>query len=226
MATLLPLSLPIIGSPANHAAFGAFIQYQPNERDERMYRQSQFDASASSVTHEKTNIAPTTTTVPPYLWDTKDPDLDDALHNPDPVRDAQLDRHWTLLSSRGWANFAMLFILAFGLIMLFGGYPIYVNFAMKRPLNIPGFNLGGTNGTGQVPLLQHFPSLVDTDTPDDAKTRVGTDGQIYNLVFSDEFNTDGRSFYPGDDPYWEAVDLHYWPTGDIGEYGVHGNHEA
>jgi hypothetical protein len=30
------------------------------------------------------------------------------------------------------------------------------------------------------------------------------------LVFSDEFNTDGRSFYPGDDPYWEAADLHYW----------------
>ena len=36
------------------------------------------------------------------------------------------------------------------------------------------------------------------------------------LVFSDEFNVDGRSFYPGDDPYWEAVDLHYWPTGDLG----------
>jgi hypothetical protein len=32
------------------------------------------------------------------------------------------------------------------------------------------------------------------------------------LVFSDEFNTDGRSFYPGDDPYWEAVDLNYWVT--------------
>jgi hypothetical protein len=31
-----------------------------------------------------------------------------------------------------------------------------------------------------------------------------------HLVFSDEFNTDGRTFYPGDDPYWEAVDLHYW----------------
>jgi hypothetical protein len=30
------------------------------------------------------------------------------------------------------------------------------------------------------------------------------------LVFSDEFNTDGRTFYPGDDPYWEAEDLHYW----------------
>jgi hypothetical protein len=49
----------------------------------------------------------------------------------------------------------------------------------------------------------------------------------------DEFNTDGRSFYPGDDPYWcvsfslvtlqltqhrEAVDLHYWPTGDLEWY--------
>jgi hypothetical protein len=30
------------------------------------------------------------------------------------------------------------------------------------------------------------------------------------LVFSDEFRVDGRTFYPGDDPYWEAVDLHYW----------------
>jgi beta-glucanase (GH16 family) len=34
----------------------------------------------------------------------------------------------------------------------------------------------------------------------------------WTLVFSDEFNTDGRTFYAGDDPYWEAVDLHYWGT--------------
>lgn len=38
------------------------------------------------------------------------------------------------------------------------------------------------------------------------------------LVFSDEFNTDGRTFYPGDDPFWEAVDLHYWPTGNTEWY--------
>ena len=31
-------------------------------------------------------------------------------------------------------------------------------------------------------------------------------------MFSDEFETDGRTFYPGDDPYWEAVDLNYWQT--------------
>lgn len=38
------------------------------------------------------------------------------------------------------------------------------------------------------------------------------------LVFSDEFNVDGRSFYPGDDPYWEAVDLHYWQTNNLEWY--------
>jgi beta-glucanase (GH16 family) len=53
--------------------------------------------------------------------------------------------------------------------------------------------------------------LIDLDTPRSAYTRAGYyDGKTYNLVFSDEFNTEGRSFYPGDDPYWEAVDLQYW----------------
>jgi len=37
-------------------------------------------------------------------------------------------------------------------------------------------------------------------------------------VFSDEFNTPGRTFWKGDDPYWEAVNLHYWQTGDLEWY--------
>jgi|ERR1700722_8929064 len=53
--------------------------------------------------------------------------------------------------------------------------------------------------------------LVDLDTPHSAYTLPSFyDGSSWQLVFSDEFNTDGRTFYPGDDPYWEAVDLHYW----------------
>jgi beta-glucanase (GH16 family) len=44
------------------------------------------------------------------------------------------------------------------------------------------------------------------------------DGTELQLVFSDEFNNDGRTFYPGDDPYWEAVDLHYWQTGNLEWY--------
>lgn len=57
--------------------------------------------------------------------------------------------------------------------------------------------------------------LIDPDTPADNRTRIGTDGHIYELVFSDEFNEDGRSFWSGDDPYWEAGDLHYWSTRNL-----------
>lgn len=43
-------------------------------------------------------------------------------------------------------------------------------------------------------------------------TRTGSDGNEWTLVFSDEFNQEGRTFFEGDDPYFTAVDLHYWPT--------------
>lgn len=57
-----------------------------------------------------------------------------------------------------------------------------------------------TNSTGQVPQIQNLPSMVDKDTPTSVYTRTGYDGEDYELVFSDEFNTDGRTFWPGDDP--------------------------
>lgn len=89
-----------------------------------------------------------------------------------------------------------------------------------------GYNLGGINSTGQVNLLSllkaqlsHAPQipsignfgLIDLDTPKEAYNRYSyRDGSHMVLVFSDEFNEDGRTFYPGDDPYWEAENLHYW----------------
>lgn len=155
--------------------------------------------------------------VPPYMWDVKDPDLDDALHNPDPIRDRALDRSFTLFSARGWMNASALVVLIVGLLALFIGYPI-ITFEQHPQTVGPGFNLGGANGSGQVPDLPHMPVLIDRDTPDNAKTRTGTDGKQYNLVFSDEFETAGRTFWPGDDPYWEAVNLNYWPTGDLEWY--------
>lgn len=63
-----------------------------------------------------------------------------------------------------------------------------------------------------------MPQLIDPETPEYAKTRTGIDNYQYELVFSDEFNTDGRTFYPGDDPFWEAVDLNYWATKDYEWY--------
>jgi hypothetical protein len=142
--------------------------------------------------------------MPQYLYD-KDPDLDDALH--DPSLNSTFDS-WTLFSLRGWINALTLVFIVIGLVTLFAGYPIIWFFTNpKGPIR--GFNLGGINGTGQIPDL-NIPSLIDADTPSSAYTRTGNDGEKYNLVFSDEFETEGRSFYPGDDPYWEAVDLHYW----------------
>jgi hypothetical protein len=53
--------------------------------------------------------------------------------------------------------------------------------------------------------------MIDLDTPQDVYTKPSyRDGSPMQLVFSDEFNIEGRTFYPGDDPYWEASDLYYW----------------
>jgi beta-glucanase (GH16 family) len=75
-----------------------------------------------------------------------------------------------------------------------------------------------TNGTGQVPDITGFRGLIDRDTPTSAYTKTGSDGQEYTLVFSDEFNMDGRTFYDGDDPYWTAMDMYYYSTGDLEYY--------
>jgi beta-glucan synthesis-associated protein KRE6 len=62
----------------------------------------------------------------------------------------------------------------------------------------------------EVPSMGNW-ALIDIETPSSAYTRPAWTGNTeMELVFSDEFNTDGRTFYPGDDPFWEAVDLHYW----------------
>ena len=69
--------------------------------------------------------------------------------------------------------------------------------------------------------MQTMFALIDPDTPADAQTHKSTeDGTDWQLVFSDEFNTEGRTFYPGDDPFWEAADLHYWGTNNL-EWCVH-----
>lgn len=85
---------------------------------------------------------------------------------------------------------------------------------VKKQTNQGGFNLGGTNATGQVAVMPGNFGLIDLDTPQAAYTKASymNAGDQWDLVFSDEFNTDGRTFYPGDDPFWEAANLHYWQT--------------
>ena len=101
-------------------------------------------------------------------------------------------------------NVTAMLLLCFGLITLFAGYPVITYLGRTTEASNVGYNLGGINGSGQVPDLPGLPQLMDPETPSNVKTRTGYDGKKYNLVFSDEFNSPGRTFYPGDDPYWEA----------------------
>jgi hypothetical protein len=104
----------------------------------------------------------------------------------------------TIFTYRGLTNIGCLFILALGVLCLFAGYPIISYYTQNSLKSNGAYNLGGINGTGQVPLISNFPSLVDADTPDSAKTRTGFDGNSdWELVFSDEFNKDGRTFFDG-----------------------------
>ncbi|KAJ3514147.1 hypothetical protein NMY22_g14838 [Coprinellus aureogranulatus] len=127
---------------------------------------------------------------------------------------------WNLWSHRGFSNILSLFILVGGVLALFIAYPI-VTYVQRRPTSfLGGYNIGGINASGQVPIIRGNYGLIDDETPTSAYTKPSwhDPSQQMRLVFSDEFNTDGRTFYPGDDPYWEAVDLHYWATGNLEWY--------
>jgi beta-glucanase (GH16 family) len=64
-----------------------------------------------------------------------------------------------------------------------------------------------------------FGGWIDPDTSNEFKfVKSHTDGRKYELVFSDEFNTNGRHFHDGSDPRWTAINkndytnfaLHYY----------------
>ncbi|CAK5274062.1 unnamed protein product [Mycena citricolor] len=169
--------------------------------------------SGSSDTHsmaEKFDLASD-----PTMWATDlRPEPDDALHNPDPRLDRGPSRN--IFTGRGMQNLGCLLIMAACIVALFLGYPLVSHFDKTRQ------NLAvatTVNATGQVASMGNF-GLIDLDTPQDLHMIYGyhDPSQELQLVFSDEFNQDGRSFYPGDDPYWEAGDLHYWSTGDLEWY--------
>ena len=57
--------------------------------------------------------------------------------------------------------------------------------------------LQGINGSGQVPDITNSFALVDPDTPQSAYHHTSFESQAqWDLVFSDEFNRDNRTFYP------------------------------
>ena len=99
------------------------------------------------------------------------------------------------------------------LVDLLAGFPVASHLLSHKQTSQGGFNLGGINATGQLPVIPGNRGLIDVATPKEAYTKQSyMSSDTLELVFSDEFNVDGRSFYAGDDPYWEAPNLHYWGT--------------
>ncbi|KAL1743096.1 beta-glucan synthesis-associated [Schizophyllum fasciatum] len=144
---------------------------------------------------------------------------DDRLHYPDWRRDRGKDMGGSIATCRGLTNLGCVVLLSVLIVALFAGYPIATTLSKTAQSRNGGFNLGGINGTGQVPEMQGNWGAIDPDTPEGVRTKTGwTSEGEYTLVFSDEFNTNYRTFYPGDDPFWEAVDLHYWGTNNLEWY--------
>lgn len=155
----------------------------------------------------------------PLHIDEKEPD--DYLHNPDPLEEALYEKHRmcydlkTLDRKSFWGlmGFIGLFI---GAILVFVIYPVLTltGALSKEP---PETYIQLTRYT--YPQLSAIrTSLVDPDTPTVAKTRVARDGSKWDLVFSDEFNKEGRTFYDGDDQFFVAPDIHYAATKDLEWY--------
>ncbi|TFK68206.1 glycoside hydrolase family 16 protein [Pluteus cervinus] len=143
---------------------------------------------------------------------------DDAIHNPD-AASLSGDNENLRFSLRGLANLGCLALLCIGILALFVGYPIFSSVTNPSGQLHHGGS-GDKNSSGVVKLIiSASTTLIDMDTPQEAYTKTSSaDGTEWHLVFSDEFNTDGRTFYPGDDPYWEAADLHYWATNNLEWY--------
>ncbi|RLV95941.1 Beta-glucan synthesis-associated protein KRE6 [Spathaspora sp. JA1] len=155
----------------------------------------------------------------PLHIDEKEPD--DYLHNPDPVQDALYDKHrfWNDLknadrrSAWGLVGFIILITAAVGVFIIL---PV---------LTFTGVEVHRTPQEYEVLTDYQYPmlsairqTLVDPDTPEDALTITAKDGSQWVLVFSDEFNAEGRTFYEGDDQFFTAPDLNYAATRDLEWY--------
>jgi beta-glucanase (GH16 family) len=155
---------------------------------------------------------------------------DDKWHNPGANDDVIYKAKWrdfcyprAIISGLG----AVLLVL--GLVCVFIILPI-LTYATN--INLPGSSVGSSSkyvNTGPAwahvnnniyPLLRNVrKGLIDPTTPASVKTMKSTfDGSTLNLVFSDEFNDENRTFYPGDDPFWTAPNIWYGATQDMEWY--------
>ncbi|EWC43470.1 hypothetical protein DRE_07549 [Drechslerella stenobrocha 248] len=156
-------------------------------------------------------------------------EADDYLHNPGEFDEKRSNHSLRGIGWRGLLSFFSFWLFVAGLLALFVILPVltftgYVNTpddsdgeSHNEPIVVQPWEYVST--TYRFPILGAIrTNMVDPTTPEYAKTRKATDGSTMKLVFSDEFNTDGRTFYEGDDQFWTAADLHYAATQDLEWY--------
>ena len=146
---------------------------------------------------------------------------DDYLHNPDLEEDLRLDKKRFELDLKNMDKRSAGGLI--GILLLFlGAIAVFII------LPVVTFTGAGRHGSAEVTellTLYEYPqlsairtSLVDPDTPSSAKTVKSLSGDTWELVFSDEFNAEGRTFFDNEDQFWTAPNFHYDATKDLDWY--------
>ena len=110
---------------------------------------------------------------------------DDYLHIPDKNPDA----HSWRPTLRGFGNVFTITIIGLSVLMLFVGYPILADHQRQFNKGLTSFLADAESS--KIPVR----GLIDEDTEEQYHTWTNpVDKSQYDLVFSDEFNKDGRTF--------------------------------
>lgn len=156
-------------------------------------------------------------------------EIDDYLHNPNPEEEAKLDRRRVLedlryMNTKSFMGFVGLLTVFLGAMAVFIVLPAltftgYVSHPKKTDSLTENITVIEHLTEYQYPQLAAIrTSSIDPDTPTSAYTKKSKNGDIWQLVFSDEFNAEGRTFYDGDDQFWTSPDIHYDATKDLEWY--------
>lgn len=148
-------------------------------------------------------------------------EADDYLHNPDPVADAEYDKNRFMYDLRNMDRRSAFGLVGFIFLLIGAG----LLFVLLPVLTYTGVTSPMTPEHYEILTDYKYPlsaairtSLVDPDTPQEAYTKKTRTGEEWVLTFSDEFDAEGRTFYSGDDQFFEAVDLNYYATKDLEWY--------
>ncbi|GAA5825836.1 hypothetical protein JCM11251_000020 [Rhodosporidiobolus azoricus] len=189
------------------------------------FRDSALSLAASSV-RAKYGLLDDTTFYSNDVFARED---DDPLHDPGPaaprfgkshyISETSGFRRGSGLTFLGFLNVLTVLALMLGLIFVFAGLPIthWAQETFGRYNTSVPFYDDGAAFIGAPYISNRW--IIDPDTPKAAYTKSSVDGTSkMQLVFSDEFETEGRLFYDSLDPWWTAQDFHYWQTEDLEWY--------